>query len=134
MWDAAKSSPQGKQAATPPRSSAALVEDGPVGAHSAEMELRGDASGLTLIPDADLLTAPSTIYPVVLDPPTTTVEKSSWAAAWQLYPTTSFYKTTHSLGVGYEDYEQHKIVRSFFQFDTRAFRGQEDPVGDVAEL
>ncbi|GAB3925337.1 hypothetical protein GCM10029976_018430 [Kribbella albertanoniae] len=123
MWDAAKSSPQGKQAAAP-RSSAALVEDGPAGAHSAEMELRGDANGLTMIPDAGLLTAPTTVYPVVLDPPTTTVDRNAWAAAWQLYPTTSFFKTTHSLGVGYEDYEQHKIVRSFFQFDTRGFRGK----------
>ncbi len=123
MWDAAKSNPQGEQVAAP-RKSAQLVEDGPAGAHSAEMELRGDASGLTMIPDAGLLTAPTTVYPVVLDPPTTTVDRNAWAAAWQLYPTTSFFKTTHSLGVGYEDYEQHKIVRSFFQFDTRGFRGK----------
>ncbi|GAA1702026.1 LamG domain-containing protein [Kribbella yunnanensis] len=122
MWDAAKSSPQGKTAV--PRKSAQLVEDGPAGAHSAEMELRGDENGLTMVPDATLLTAPSTVYPVVLDPETKPVGRSAWAAAWQLYPTTSFYKTSHSLGVGYEDYEQHKIVRSFFQYDTTAFRGK----------
>ena len=50
--------------------------------------------------------------------------RTAWAAAWQLYPTQSFYKTTHSLGVGYEDFEQHKIVRSFFEFSTTAFKGK----------
>ncbi|MFI5736554.1 LamG-like jellyroll fold domain-containing protein [Kribbella sp. NPDC051587] len=122
MWDSSQSA-QGKQTVAK-RSSAKLVDDGPAGAHAAEMELRGDSSGLTLVPDAGMLTSPSTVYPVVLDPVTTTPTKSAWAAAWQLYPTTSFFKTTHSLGVGYEDYEQHKIVRSFFQFVTTAFRGK----------
>ncbi|MET7282666.1 LamG-like jellyroll fold domain-containing protein [Kribbella sp. NPDC005582] len=123
MWDSSQPAPQGKQAVAP-RSSAKLVDDGPAGAHAAEMELRGDASGLTLVPDSGLLTSPSTVYPVVLDPVTTKTTRSAWAAAWQLYPTTSFYKTTHSLGVGYEDYEQHKIVRSFFQFGAAIFRGK----------
>jgi hypothetical protein len=122
MWDSATPGPQAKQSS--PTSSAQLVDDGPQGAHVAAMELDGDAHGLTLVPDADLLTASSTVYPVVLDPVLNTVSRTAWAAAWQLYPTMSFYKTTHSLGVGFEDYEQHKIVRSFFQFDTRAFAGK----------
>ncbi|MFB6722392.1 LamG-like jellyroll fold domain-containing protein [Kribbella sp. NPDC056345] len=122
MWDSAKSTPQGKIAV--PRQSAQLVEEGPAGAHSAEMELRGDANGLTMVPNAALLTASSTVYPVVLDPETKPVGRQSWAAAWELYPTTSFFKTSHSLGVGYESYEQNKIVRSFFQYDTAQFRGK----------
>ncbi|TDD58166.1 DNRLRE domain-containing protein [Kribbella antibiotica] len=122
MWDSAKSSPQGK--AVVPRKSAQLVEDGPAGAHASEMELRGDESGLTMIPNAELLKASSTVYPVVLDPETKPVGRTAWAAAWELYPTTSFFNTSHSLGVGYESYEQHKIVRSFFQYDTAQFRGK----------
>ncbi|WP_405058256.1 DNRLRE domain-containing protein [Kribbella sp. NBC_01505] len=131
MWDAAQtgaqsaaqSGAQGKQAAAA-RSSAELVSDGPAGTHSTAMQLRGDPTGLTMVPDAKLLTNPTTVYPVVLDPVLKTVTRASWAAAWQLYPTTSFYKTTHSLGVGFEDFEQHKIVRSFWQFDTTLFRGK----------
>jgi hypothetical protein len=123
MWDSAQSDPQGKQS-VPPRPSAQVVDEGPTGAHSAEMSLSGDSNGLTLVPDSGLLSGASTVYPVVLDPVPATRTKTAWAAAWQLYPTTSFYKTTHSLGVGFEDYEQHKIVRSFFQFDTAAFHGK----------
>ncbi|RZU16407.1 concanavalin A-like lectin/glucanase superfamily protein [Kribbella rubisoli] len=123
MWDSAQPGPQTKLSG-PPRPSAQIVDDGPSGAHSAEVEVRGDESGLTLVPDSELLTATSTVYPVVLDPVPATRSATAWAAAWQLYPTTSFYKTTHSLGVGFEDYEQHKIVRSFFQFDTSAFAGK----------
>jgi len=123
MWDAAQSGAQGKQVGAA-RSSAKLVSDGPAGTHSTAMPLRGDATGLTMVPDAKLLTNPATVYPVVLDPVLKTITRASWAAAWQLYPTTSFYKTTHTLGVGFEDFEQHKIVRSFWQFDTTMFRGK----------
>jgi hypothetical protein len=123
MWDSAQSGPQGKQSMAP-RPSAQVVDEGPTGAHNAEMGVSGDSSGLTLVPDAALLTGTSTVYPVVLDPVPATHTRTAWAAAWQLYPATSFYKTTHSLGVGFEDYEQHKIVRSFFQFDTAGFRGK----------
>jgi hypothetical protein len=122
MWDSAQPGPQNKQTAVQP--SAQLVDEGPSGSHTAEIDLRGDTSGLTLIPNANLLTGASTVYPVVVDPVPATRSRTAWAAAWQLYPTTSFYKTTHSLGVGYEDYEQHKIVRSFFQFDTATFAGK----------
>ncbi|QNE22454.1 LamG domain-containing protein [Kribbella qitaiheensis] len=122
MWDSSQAAPQQKTGTV--RSSAQAVEDGPDGAHVAEMDLSGDSTGLTLVPNSGLLTAPSTVYPVVLDPVLTTVSRTAWAAVWQIYPTTSFYKTTHSLGVGNEDFEQHKIVRSYFQFDTRGFAGK----------
>ncbi|WP_020390015.1 LamG-like jellyroll fold domain-containing protein [Kribbella catacumbae] len=122
MWDSAKPGPQAKAAQS--ASSEQLVGEGPRGAHVAKMDFKGDASGLTVVPDSALLTGASTVYPVVLDPVVSTPTRSAWAAAWQLYPTTSFYKTTHSLGVGYEDYEQHKIVRSFFQFSTAAYVGK----------
>lgn len=123
MWDSAQPGAQGKQSVVP-RSSTQAVDEGPSSAHTAEIDMRGDSTGLTLVPDAGLLTDASTVYPVVLDPVPATRSAYAWAAAWQLYPTTSFYKTTHSLGVGYEDFEQHKIVRSFFQFDTSTFAGK----------
>ena len=122
MWDSAIPGAKGKTATT--RSAAQAVEAGPAGAHAATIKMTGSDSGLTLQPDTTLLTGLSTVYPVVLDPVVWTPVRTAWAAAWQLYPTQSFYKTTHSLGVGYEDFEQHKIVRSFFQFSTTAFKGK----------
>ncbi len=122
MWDSAVPGAKGKTGTT--RSATQAVEAGPAGAHAAQIKMTGSDSGLTLQPDTTLLNGLSTVYPVVLDPVVWTPVRTAWAAAWQLYPTQSFYKTTHSLGVGYEDFEQHKIVRSFFQFSTTAFKGK----------
>jgi hypothetical protein len=117
MWDSAGASSKAKANA------AAAVGEGPAGqAKRALMDFSGTQTGLTVTPDRKLLTDPATVFPVVLDPTMTgTGAKTGWTAAWELYPTTSFWKTTHSLGVGYEGFEQNKIVRSFFMFDTRAF-------------
>ena len=110
MWDSGGSAAAGK------RSSTAAVENIPAGARVAGMDLRADARSLTVVPDTAMLTAPDTVYPVVIDPAPVTVDKTSWTAAWELYPDMSFFKTQHSLGVGYEGYSQFKRVRSFFQF------------------
>lgn len=116
MWDSTGAS--SKMKASP----AAAVDEGPSGqAKRALMQFGGDANGLTVTPDQGMLADAATVFPVVLDPTVGTAAKTGWTAAWELYPTTSFWKTTHSLGVGYEGFEQNKIVRSFFMFDTRAF-------------
>ncbi|MET7279561.1 LamG-like jellyroll fold domain-containing protein [Kribbella sp. NPDC005582] len=119
MWDAGGTSTKTKVAATE------AVERGPSGrSKRALMALSGTARGLTVTPDQKLLTAADTVFPVVIDPTTSlevTRDRNAWTAVWELYPTTSFWKTTHSLGVGYEGFEQNKIVRSFFQFDVAAF-------------
>lgn len=119
MWDAAGTSMKAKPAA------AAAVEAGPTGrAKRALMGFSGSKQGLTVTPDQKLLTAADTVFPVVIDPTIKTVDRNGWTAIWQLYPTTPFWKTTHSLGVGFEDFEQHKIVRTYFQFDVAAYTGK----------
>ncbi|MFK4088498.1 LamG-like jellyroll fold domain-containing protein [Kribbella sp. NPDC020789] len=120
MWDSA-GGPVGKSA----RSSAAAVAGGAAGgAHVAEMGFRGTGDDLTFVPDATMLKSAGTVFPVVLDPVFKRQTRNAWAAAWQLYPTTSFFKTSHELGVGYEGFEQHKIVRSWWQFDISPFLGK----------
>ncbi|MFC9688333.1 LamG-like jellyroll fold domain-containing protein [Kribbella sp. NPDC056951] len=120
MWDSA-GGPAGKAA----RSSASAVEGGPVGgAHVAEMDFHGTGEELTFRPDAAMMDSAQTVFPVVLDPVFKRQTRNAWAAAWQLYPTTSFFKTSHDLGVGYEGFEQHKIVRSWWQFDVSPFLGK----------
>lgn len=122
MWDssgAADTPNRGKAV----HSAAKVVTDGPQEqAARAPMELTGDVSGLTVKPNQELLADPATVYPVVLDPTLVgSTQKNAWTAVWELYPNNSFWKTEHSLGVGYEGFEQSKIVRSFFQFDVRPF-------------
>ncbi|TQJ11833.1 LamG-like jellyroll fold domain-containing protein [Kribbella jejuensis] len=116
MWDSTGS------AASKSRSSAATVAEGPGGqAKRALMRFDGSRNGLTFVPDQELLAGPATVFPVVLDPMIKAVNRNGWTAAWQLYPTTSFWQTSHTLGVGYEGFEQNKIVRSFFQFDVSPY-------------
>ncbi|HEY3508896.1 LamG-like jellyroll fold domain-containing protein [Kribbella sp. NPDC051137] len=116
MWDSTGS------VASKARSTAAAVADGPgARAKRALMDLDGSRDGLTVVPDRALLTDPATVFPVVLDPMIKEVNRNGWTAAWELYPTTSFWLTSHTLGVGYEGFEQNKIVRSFFQFDVSPY-------------
>ncbi|TDD58956.1 hypothetical protein E1263_16855 [Kribbella antibiotica] len=117
MWDSAGTSMKTKPAA------AAAVERGPFGqSKRALMTFSGSKQGLTVIPDQKLLTGAGTVYPVVIDPTlNVTRDRNGWGAVWENYPTTSWWKTTHSLGVGAENYQQHKVVRSFFQFDVAGF-------------
>ncbi|MFI5709548.1 LamG-like jellyroll fold domain-containing protein [Kribbella sp. NPDC051620] len=118
MWDST-----GRATAKTKLSAAAAVGDGPADkAKRTMMPFTGSRAGLTITPDQSLLTDPATVYPVVIDPTMTgTSNRNGWTAAWELYPTQSFWKTEHSLGVGYEGFEQNKIVRSFFQFDVASF-------------
>ncbi|QSR27351.1 hypothetical protein CFH99_17150 [Nocardioides aromaticivorans] len=50
-------------------------------------------------------------------------EPVSWAAVWSGLPDRSFWKTTTALGAGYGG-AKRKVVRSYFRFDTRAFKGK----------
>lgn len=80
---------------------------------------------MTLNPDLSLLDAPDVVFPVVIDP-TMTYEKprNGWTAVWNNFPSKSFWQTEHSLGAGYEGYEQFKVVRSYFRFDTSGIRNK----------
>ncbi|WP_405056346.1 hypothetical protein OG474_26845 [Kribbella sp. NBC_01505] len=119
MWDSA-----GTNAKTKPIAAAA-VERGPVGqAHRASMSFSAGKQGLTVTPDQKLLTDAGTVFPVVIDPTIRSTDRTGWTAVWESQPTTSFWKTTHTLGAGNEDFSEHKIVRSFFQFDVAAFTGK----------
>lgn len=80
---------------------------------------------MTLMPDLSLLDAADVVFPVVIDPamnyPKT---RNGWTAVWNNFPSKSFWQTEHSLGAGYEGFQQYKIVRSYFRFDTSGIRGK----------
>ncbi|MDQ0933372.1 hypothetical protein QFZ49_003312 [Streptomyces turgidiscabies] len=99
--------------------------DGPdPGARATAMDVTASNSALTLKPDKAFLDDPDTTYPVVLDPQTTSASLSGWTTVWTSSPSTSFWKTSHALGVGYDAWVDNKKARSLYQFDTHALGGK----------
>lgn len=99
--------------------------DGPApGARAAALDVTASDSALTLKPDKAFLDDPDTTYPVVLDPQTTSASLSGWTTVWTSSPSTSFWKTSHALGVGYDAWVDDKKARSLYQFDTHTLGGK----------
>ncbi|MER6441942.1 LamG-like jellyroll fold domain-containing protein [Streptomyces sp. NPDC001185] len=99
--------------------------DGPdPGSRSKAMDVTVSNDALTLLPDQSFLADPDTTYPVVLDPQTTSASLAGWTTVWTSSPSTSFWKTSHALGVGYDAWVDNKKARSFYQFDTHALGGK----------
>ncbi|MGX9889029.1 LamG-like jellyroll fold domain-containing protein [Streptomyces sp. NPDC002276] len=97
------------------------VLDGPApGAKATVMDVTVSDDALTLKPDQSFLDDPDTTYPVVLDPQTTSASLSGWTTVWSSATGTSFWKTSHALGVGYDAWVDNKKARSLYQFDTHA--------------
>ncbi|WP_308368690.1 LamG-like jellyroll fold domain-containing protein [Streptomyces sp. ISL-36] len=94
------------------------------GSHTAIAQVTASDQMLEVAPDQAFLTAPDTSYPVVIDPPAATATLTGWTTLWSNAPKTSFWKTSHSLGVGYDAWVDNKKSRSLFQFDTRAVAGK----------
>lgn len=99
--------------------------DGPVpGARATAMDVTASDDALTFKPDQAFLDDPDTTYPVVLDPQTTSASLSGWTTVWTSSPDTSFWKTSHALGVGYDAWVDNKKARSLYQFDTHTLGGK----------
>ncbi|MFE0520789.1 LamG domain-containing protein [Streptomyces sp. NPDC058954] len=113
---------------SPARMTAAADEEvlnGPApGARSSAMDVTVSDDSLTLKPARSFLDDPDTTYPVVLDPQTTSASLSGWTTVWTTSPSTSFWKTSHALGVGYDAWVDNKKARSFYQFDTHTLGGK----------
>ncbi|WP_436954636.1 LamG-like jellyroll fold domain-containing protein [Streptomyces sp. SudanB182_2057] len=122
MWDAGPAQAAGRMAVaasdpvdpvTPPARARTTV---------AEMAVGQDE--LTVVPDQEFLADPKTSYPVVIDPPTVAGKLTGWTALWSNESGSTFWNTSHAMGVGYDAYVDNKKVRSVFQFDTRSVAGK----------
>ncbi|MFJ9921772.1 LamG-like jellyroll fold domain-containing protein [Streptomyces rubiginosohelvolus] len=129
MWDAGPAAPAAKSAAGV-RSAAAATAD-PVdavspaaGARTAIADMAAEQDKLTVVPDQEFLADPKTTYPVVIDPPTVAGKLTGWTALWSNESSSTFWNTSHALGVGYDAYVDNKKARSLFQFDTRSVAGK----------
>lgn len=130
MWDSGPSDTTTTRTAAASSAGSAEAVD-PVDAVTPHVQSRtavADASlaadRLTVVPDREFFTDPDTSYPVVIDPPTVSAKLVGWTSLWSNLSGTSFWNTSHALGVGYDAYVDNKKVKSLFQFDTRAVAGK----------
>ncbi|GAA4813444.1 DNRLRE domain-containing protein [Streptomyces ziwulingensis] len=86
------------------------------------------STGLSLVPDTELLTAEDTVYPVFVDP-TIHGKTKNWTTAYKKYPSSSFYDGanyntgTTEARVGFES-TTWGLSRSFFRLGwTTSFKG-----------
>jgi hypothetical protein len=122
MWDSSTTS------ATDGRSRGDA--EGPAGAgHQARMALSAASGEIAVTPDASLLDAPSTVYPVYLDP---TVVYDSWTMINSQFPAQSYWSfdrtdcppgyTSDCAKVGMA-WGTTMVYRSMFQFSTASYTG-----------
>lgn len=107
MWDSAggSSAPApGFAASTTPVGGPAPAPADPAAGPSAgdqvaDVDLAVSASSLTLVPDADLLRSPDTVYPVYIDPDAT-IKKTDWVYVSSDHPSTEYHNFDDDEGVG----------------------------------
>ncbi|MFE1291738.1 LamG-like jellyroll fold domain-containing protein [Streptomyces sp. NPDC058751] len=126
MWDSGKAPAETSSARTATVGSSGA--DSPVTpdptSRTAVADIDVMEGALTVTPDQKFLTAADTAYPVVVDPPSVSATLTGWTTLWSNSSNTSFWKTSHALGVGYDAYVDNKKSKSLFQFDTRRVAGK----------
>lgn len=127
MWDSSGSLPSGEEVPDAPvETSEEAVDEGPSTADQVStVSTTATTDQVVLRPDTNLLDDPDTVFPVVIDPALSyNPNRNGWTAVWDNFPSKSFWQTDHSLGAGYEGYQQFKVVRSYFRFNTDKLGGK----------
>lgn len=102
---------------------------GPGKAAPVKVEISDAGRTLTLLPNAQMLSAPETQFPVVIDPVWHTPAASGWTSPNKAYPTQSYWKfkgaATAGVGTcqgwtGCSDYSTYRVL---YQFDLSRFHG-----------
>lgn len=76
-------------------------------ATAVDVEIAGDQKSMTLTPDQALLSAPTTVYPVLIDPGITTPHAGGWAGISRANPSQDYWKFSYNstyvddFGTGY---------------------------------
>uniref|UniRef100_UPI002F90FF30 FG-GAP-like repeat-containing protein n=1 Tax=Streptomyces longwoodensis TaxID=68231 RepID=UPI002F90FF30 len=109
MWDSATVKTTGARAPAAAGPASSSVQEPGAGAHIAPIAASYASGAIRLKPDAGLLSASSTVYPVYIDPTYSAAggTLTSWTWVNSAYPSTSFWKDTSATGlhVGYEGWE-----------------------------
>ncbi|MFI9561597.1 LamG domain-containing protein [Nonomuraea endophytica] len=118
--------------ADPAAPAQASTADGPGdGARVAEMATAVADGQMVLTPDAALMSAPDTQFPVYIDPQTTTPLATEWAMTTSAFPTTTYYKFKgkDNEGMGYchssfTNCGSSHVKRLHYEFPVSAFAGK----------
>ncbi|MFB7739717.1 FG-GAP-like repeat-containing protein [Streptomyces sp. NPDC056112] len=109
MWDSATAETAGLRASSADLSAVSDVDQPAAGAHIAPVVASYASGTLSLTPDAGLLSAASTVYPVYIDPTYTAAggTLTSWTWVNSAFPSTSYWKDGSPTGlhVGYQGWE-----------------------------
>ncbi|MCZ4097129.1 FG-GAP-like repeat-containing protein [Streptomyces sp. H39-C1] len=92
------------------------------GANDAQMATAVSGNTLSITPDQALLTAPSTQYPVFIDPSWAWGNRQNWTRVYKKYPKSSYWNANEVARVGYEN-QTGGLSRSFFQMNTANIKG-----------
>jgi hypothetical protein len=96
MWDSTKPAKAAAAVGIDPatgRPVGSTVNGPGEAARTATVTVAATKSGITLTPNQSLLTAPTTTYPVFIDP-TFNPTKSGWASVSEYYPSTNYWNNT----------------------------------------
>ncbi|MFD9436153.1 FG-GAP-like repeat-containing protein [Streptomyces sp. NPDC060002] len=128
MWDSATTKVTSRTSLSTSRSAASDTDEPGTGAHIAPVAASYTSGKIRLTPDAGMLSASSTVYPVYIDPTYSAAggTVSSWTWVNSAAPNTSFWKDTSATGlhVGYQGWEDpvHKSrAYAKFSVDSRLF-------------
>ncbi|MEU5277132.1 FG-GAP-like repeat-containing protein [Streptomyces asoensis] len=128
MWDSATAKASKPSSLSASRAATSDVGEPGVGAHVAPVPAAYTSQGIRLTPNASLLSASSTVYPVYIDPTYSAAGGvvSSWTWVNSAAPNTSFWKDTSATGlhVGYQGWENpvHKSrAYAKFSVDSRLY-------------
>ncbi|MGW0131589.1 beta strand repeat-containing protein [Streptomyces sp. NPDC003299] len=109
MWDSATTTTSGPNARTTGRSAGSDAHTPGAGAHIARIAASYASGAIRLTPDAHLLSAASTVYPVYIDPTYSAAggTLTSWTWVNSAYPDVSYWKDTSPTGmhVGYQGWD-----------------------------
>ncbi|MFE9258632.1 FG-GAP-like repeat-containing protein [Streptomyces sp. NPDC006879] len=107
-----------------PATSAEDVFEPRHGATEKRMPIAVKGGKMALTPDAKVMTAQDTVYPVYIDP-TVSGARLNWTSVAKKYPTTSFWNHSSKVArVGYES-DTGGTWRSMFTMDTKKLHGKQ---------
>ncbi|MFE4516879.1 LamG-like jellyroll fold domain-containing protein [Kitasatospora sp. NPDC056783] len=105
------------------------------GAKMTRLKVELPENSLVLSPDQGMLTAPDTVYPVMIDPAWNTPHAADWAGVSRTYPNQPYWHFTynsnyvHDWGVGYcgdtSRCAPTDVKRAFFQIPNGSFVGKQ---------
>ncbi|WP_285611587.1 FG-GAP-like repeat-containing protein [Actinokineospora globicatena] len=117
MWDSSDTRPAAR--------GAAISAEGTPSRKEAAMPVRLDGAELAVVPDAAVLTAPDTVYPVSIDP-WFTADTWAWTYVNKKFPNQSYWSYAREVGTnsGYESTDG-TTQRAYFRMGTSAVNGKD---------